>query len=69
MMTNKNFTGIVEMLTSKSWYFKGKLHRIDGPARIYANGRVEWYRNGLQLLLPEEIKIYQILLKAAYTNI
>ena len=25
---------------------KGRLHRIDGPARIYDSGTTQWYRNG-----------------------
>ena len=25
---------------------QGRLHRDDGPARIFASGREEWYRHG-----------------------
>ena len=25
---------------------QGRLHREDGPARIYPSGRAEWYRHG-----------------------
>ena len=28
------------------WYKNGELHRLDGPAVIYANGTEEWYQNG-----------------------
>jgi hypothetical protein len=24
----------------------GRLHRADGPARVFASGRQEWYRHG-----------------------
>jgi hypothetical protein len=30
----------------KVWYKYGKLHREDGPAVIYSNGRKEYYLNG-----------------------
>ena len=30
----------------KEWYFKGKLHREDGPARVFADGSKEWWING-----------------------
>ena len=29
------------------WYWRGRLHREDGPAIEWANGSKEWYRNGL----------------------
>jgi hypothetical protein len=28
------------------WYVKNKLHREDGPAKEYADGRVIFYLNG-----------------------
>jgi len=28
------------------WYLNGKLHREDGPAVEYADGRREWWVNG-----------------------
>ena len=28
------------------WYLDGKLHRVDGPAIIRANGYKEWYLDG-----------------------
>ena len=31
------------------WYWKGRLHREDGPAIEWANGTKEWYRNGVQV--------------------
>ena len=31
---------------SKRWYKDGKLHRDDGPAKIYVSGSKEWYKNG-----------------------
>ena len=31
-----NFTGIVEWYpSSNSWWFEGKIHRLDGPAKIW----------------------------------
>jgi len=30
----------------KTWYQNGKFHRLDGPAREYANGDKLWYKNG-----------------------
>lgn len=37
----------VEITTLQiEWYRNGKLHRINGPAREYANKCNEWYRNG-----------------------
>ena len=29
------------------WYKNGELHRLDGPAVIYADGTESWYKNGL----------------------
>ena len=31
---------------SQCWYQNGKLHRVDGPAAIYACGSQYWYLNG-----------------------
>jgi hypothetical protein len=28
------------------WYLNGKLHREDGPASIWVDGRQNWYLNG-----------------------
>lgn len=28
------------------WYLKDKLHRVDGPAATFPDGREEWYLNG-----------------------
>lgn len=40
----ENFTGIVEReYISKEWYKNGKLHREDGPAIEYSNGKKEWW--------------------------
>ena len=30
----------------KAWYQNGELHRIDGPAVVYADGTKYWYKNG-----------------------
>jgi hypothetical protein len=34
---------------NKFWKNKeGKLHRLDGPAILYVDGRKQWYKNGLR---------------------
>jgi len=30
----------------REWWLNGKLHRLDGPARVYYNGDVQWWVNG-----------------------
>jgi hypothetical protein len=37
---------IVDKWGVKSWYKNDKLHREDGPARIWENGAECWYRDG-----------------------
>ena len=34
---------------SVHWYWRGRLHREDGPAIEWANGTKEWYRNGVSV--------------------
>lgn len=29
----------------KIWYQNGKIHRLDGPAIKYADGRMDWYQD------------------------
>ena len=29
----------------KKWYLHGKRHREDGPAKIWPNGKLDWYIN------------------------
>jgi hypothetical protein len=42
-----NFTGIVKWDDGGVSYFEnGNLHRLDGPARIYPDGREEYFING-----------------------
>jgi hypothetical protein len=49
-----NFTGIVDAADgaqlinwdSIDYYQNGKIHREDGPAREYANGKRYWFLNG-----------------------
>ena len=33
---------------NKEWFLNGKLHREDGPARVWTDGDKEWYLNGLR---------------------
>ena len=40
---------IIDHVGTSRWYNDlGQLHRIDGPAIIYANGSKYWYNNGLR---------------------
>ena len=46
-----SFTGVFTHSDGAAgWYSNGKLHRLDGPAIEYANGKKEWWVYG------EEIK-------------
>ena len=52
-------------LVPKMWYQNGKLHRVNGPAVINADGTQEWYQNGnrhmdngLSLLLTNGTKYW-----------
>ena len=41
------FTGIEEdKYGDKSWYVDGKLHRLNGPAIEFADGRKYWFVDG-----------------------
>ncbi len=31
---------------AQMWYLNGQLHRLDGPATIWADGGLEWWVNG-----------------------
>ena len=44
----KNFTGIVEYASTKTWFVDGKCHRLDGPAIEYPSGSKEWFVDGLR---------------------
>ena len=46
----------------KAYYIENKLHRLDGPARIYAYGREEYWINN-KLLNKEEFDIHPERLK------
>lgn len=48
---HQNFTGKeVSKYGTQFWFEDGFLHRADGPAVIYVNGRVaEWYINGVPI--------------------
>ena len=37
------------ILKFKLWYTNGLLHRLDGPAVIWGNGKKEWWINGKKL--------------------
>ncbi|WP_276947111.1 hypothetical protein [Ferrimicrobium acidiphilum] len=39
-------TGTITKSGSKEWRLHGRLHRLDGPAVIYADGSERWYRHG-----------------------
>jgi hypothetical protein len=42
---NRSDQAVIKSNGGREWYQNGLLHRIDGPAYIYANGE-KWYRNG-----------------------
>jgi hypothetical protein len=47
-MGNKPYKTVIHKNRDKCWYFKGNLHRVDGPAVEYHNGDREWYFNDKQ---------------------
>ena len=36
----------IEVFRNKFWYQNKRIHREDGPARIWSNGHQEWWQNG-----------------------
>jgi len=42
---------------TESWYKDGKLHREDGPARIYQNGARYYYLNGDYIEEKDYLKV------------
>lgn len=36
----------VEEGGAETWRLGGRLHRIDGPARIWSDGATDWYQDG-----------------------
>jgi hypothetical protein len=49
VLIHKYYTGVVEYHNgTKLWYFKGKLHREDGPAIKWSNGNKSWFINGVE---------------------
>ena len=52
----------IDTYGSKSYYINHKLHRLDGPARIYWDGKVEYYINGKELS-KEKFEIHSERLK------
>lgn len=49
----KEYKVLVDDEGTIRWYKNGKLHRKDGPAVEYADGRQYWYING-ELITEEE---------------
>jgi hypothetical protein len=45
---------------TQKWYHNNTLHRNDGPAVIYPNGRTEWYLHGVQQVTVWYKEMYQI---------
>lgn len=39
---------------TKLWVRRGKLHREDGPAAVYSDGRQHWYRDNVEIDPPKE---------------
>ena len=50
LVLGDNVTIDVHTSGDRRWYQNDKLHREDGPAIEYANGKKEWYQNGKQIL-------------------
>ena len=46
MTTETELTQIVESDGTRKWYWKKRLHRVDGPAIEWADGGEEWYCHG-----------------------
>ena len=44
--TDKGYECVVKPRGGRQYYYNGKLHRLDGPAYIRANGDGFWYRHG-----------------------
>jgi hypothetical protein len=38
---------------NNEWYINGLLHRSDGPAVEYSNGRADWYCYGVKIFTSE----------------
>jgi hypothetical protein len=59
---NKDFTGITEVSDGAEkiywvcmhYYQNGELHRKDGPACEFADGRRYWYLNGKRFVFEEK---------------
>lgn len=48
----------------KAWYLNGRLHRIDGPAKIYGNGYQEYWVTGTKYTEQEYPKaVFEFKLK------
>ena len=52
----------------KAWYLHGILHRLDGPAIVYDDGRIEYWVQGMPLG-EEEFKMFQQTLKTHSSNL
>ena len=57
----ENFTGVVKdryvsdgAIFATLYYWKGMLHRVDGPAITYASGLTYWYFKG-EKVTPQQL--------------
>jgi hypothetical protein len=41
------FTGIVHFKSVEHWFENGKIHRLDGPAMIWPDGKRHYYVHGM----------------------
>ena len=41
----QEYTVTIDENGTQHWYQNGQLHRVDGPAVIYANSEQRWYQN------------------------
>ena len=57
-----NFTGIANHMNgSKSWWNKGKIHRLDGPAIEYFDGRKYWHVDDKRVTELQHNLLYDIM--------
>jgi hypothetical protein len=40
---------VINSVGDRGWFYHGKLHRLDGPAKESADGRREWYVDGIRV--------------------
>lgn len=41
-----------------SWGVDGTIHRLDGPAIVWGDGRQTWYVNGIKIVNDYELSLF-----------